>query len=1455
MTNHNPTITSSAATGSFSEDPNTTDSGALHLLSGTMNFKDSDSHDTHTTSANLKSAVLSSGSVIPADALAQISAAMSSTILVDSNSSGKLQWSFSAADEAFDFLAKNQKLTLTYDIVLYDNHGGMTKKTVTVTVTGTDDRPVIDFGVNAVVTEQAGQTLSLSPDVAQIAVHFVDPDLTNTGHTASVIDVSASGATGGLLPGILGELELRSFFHIDNVVKTSGSSNGTINATFSAPDLAFDYLAEGETVDIVYTIKLNDNAGMNNTQTVTVTVVGTNDGPHYLSGPDTDHLVEGEDLSPAGDLTACGDFLFADIDLSDQHTVAASVTASRSGGGAVPLTEAQLLAALSTEVDPDSTSQLLGEVDWAFALDNDDVAFLNAGETLTLTYTVTITDDAGGTDTQTITVTILGVNSPVVVTSDPGAASVTEAFGVTGSTDPNPDPAATGTITFTDADLGDSHTVGVTVASAVWSGGPAVPAATEAGLGAAMLTILNDSTGSGSGSVDWSFSIPDFELDFLASGETLDITYTIEISDNAGESGAQSVVVTVEGSNDGPAFLDGPDFEHLRQGEDLTPTGELTASGDLSFDDVDLSDAHAVVTSVTATRSGGGAVPLSNADLLAALSTSLTDSTGDLVGAIDWNFSLHNTAVSFLSNGETVTISYSIIVSDGAGSFATQTVTIDILGTSGDNSVPVFTSGPGSGSVQELVDTTGSTDPSDPAPAGTLAFTDVDLDDIHFVDATVASAIWSANPSFVIDPTLADALLAAFTTSLDETVGTGTGSIDWEFAIADHYLDFLAFGETLTVTYDVALSDPFTSVIETVTITLNGAQDDLVVNDLTASIFDSSAIDTGSLVAAGNLIADAGDVVIDFSTTLSITDVGGVAIPPGDFIAVAGAYGTLFVFSDGFYQYVANSALDLLAHGQTATEEFEFTVSDNFGRDEPATLTFDVTGADDAPTITAAVASGTVTEDLGPTLLVNGSFEAGNLTGWSASSASIQAQFLGLGGTFGNYSVVLGTTASTQSLSQSISTVAGEHYSVSFYVVGESEADSNALTATWGGATLVALTNVFGGVTQYTFDVVGNGGIMALAFSYFTNGNGLFLDQVNVASTTGTPTATTDGSISFADIETGDAHTASFTPLDTGYLGTFSLGPLTEAGGSGSVAWHFTVNNAAIQFLSQGQTVSQVYTVAITGDFPGGATAFQDVSVTLVGSNDAPTAVGNDTVITNTNNGVGVFIPGWALTVNDTDPDMLDTLNVNNITASSGGSTFLFGDVFFIEDVTPGASFDYRTTDGTAVSSASGTATIINNGGAATTLTGTSGDDIVIAAVGGVPPASVTLDGGAGNDILVANSGLHSMTGGSGDDIFAFQAVAAPGVVNTITDFDNVTDHDMLAVSSAAFGGGLLTPGMDPSLVFESSADGEFFGSFFHYDETAHMLYYSADGTTASAVVVAQFQPGVFFHVEDMMIV
>src|SRR3954447_17262979 len=166
MTNHTPVFTSSSATGSFTETANTTDSTALHTLTGTMNFKDQDHSDTHATSAALQSTSVSGGTIIPAASLAHFQAAMSSQITSDSNGSGKLKWNFSDADDDFDFLAKNQTLVLTYDIKVSDNHGGTAIQTVKITVTGTDDKPVINMTSVATVTEQASHTLSLTPDIA-----------------------------------------------------------------------------------------------------------------------------------------------------------------------------------------------------------------------------------------------------------------------------------------------------------------------------------------------------------------------------------------------------------------------------------------------------------------------------------------------------------------------------------------------------------------------------------------------------------------------------------------------------------------------------------------------------------------------------------------------------------------------------------------------------------------------------------------------------------------------------------------------------------------------------------------------------------------------------------------------------------------------------------------------------------------------------------------------------------------------------------------------------------------------------------------------------------------------------------------------------------------------------------------------------------------------------------------
>ena len=286
----------------------------------------------------------------------------------------------------------------------------------------------------------------------------------------------------------------------------------------------------------------------------------------------------------------------------------------------------------------------------------------------------------------------------------------------------------------------------------------------------------------------------------------------------------------------------------------------------------------------------------------------------------------------------------------------------------GTNDAVVMTGGPRAGSVEEQVGVTGSTslDSTTPDPTGSLTFADVDLSNTHTVNVALSSAIWSANPSFELDAETQADLQTALMTTLHDSTGTGTGGIDWTFAIQDRRLDFLAAGDTLTVTYQVTVSDGVTTSTQTVTVTATGAEDPLTVNAATGAAADTAGQDAGALIAAGNVITDAGDSGGDASVTLVVSDVNGDINNVGQL--VSGAYGDLLVFSDGTYFYIANAAVDPLQVGDNPTDTFNFTVTDSLGRSQATTLTLNIQGADDAPVIISADVLGVLTEDAGPTI-------------------------------------------------------------------------------------------------------------------------------------------------------------------------------------------------------------------------------------------------------------------------------------------------------------------------------------------------------------------------------------------------------------------------------------------------------------------------------------------------------
>src|SRR5262249_57898757 len=121
-------------------------------------------------------------------------------------------------------------------------------------------------------------------------------------------------------------------------------------------------------------------------------------------------------------------------------------------------------------------------------------------QTLTVTYNVIVTDNNGLSSTKPVTISIAGTNdAPVIAADTSGPHTITELAGKTGDTVDH--DTTSGTLSFTDVDLSNTHTVGNSLVSATWSGGATLPSGLNAVLVSAFTTALSsDSTRSGSGS-------------------------------------------------------------------------------------------------------------------------------------------------------------------------------------------------------------------------------------------------------------------------------------------------------------------------------------------------------------------------------------------------------------------------------------------------------------------------------------------------------------------------------------------------------------------------------------------------------------------------------------------------------------------------------------------------------------------------------------------------------------------------------------------------------------------------------------------------------------------------------------------------------------------------------------------------------------------------------------------
>ncbi|HEY3853934.1 MAG TPA: protease pro-enzyme activation domain-containing protein [Verrucomicrobiae bacterium] len=159
-------------------------------------------------------------------------------------------------------------------------------------------------------------------------------------------------------------------------------------------------------------------------------------------------------------------------------------------------------------------------------------------------------------------------------------------------------------------------------------------------------------------------------------------------------------------------------------------------------------------------------------------------------------------------------------------------------------------------------------------------------------------------------------------------------------------------------------------------------------------------------------------------------------------------------------------------------------------------------------------------------LVGNGGFETGDFTDWTLSGSTDDNFILGsddtdIDGTeavtgvndwllvhSGLYGALLGQPTSAASLSQTLPTVPGQSYNLSFWLTSvqyKGTTTPNQFSATWNGNTLVAMTNVGTFAwTNYQFTVTATGASTTLQFSDRNDPSGFGLDDISVQPITTT---------------------------------------------------------------------------------------------------------------------------------------------------------------------------------------------------------------------------------------------------------------------------------------------------------------------------------------------------------------
>ncbi|TMJ61059.1 MAG: hypothetical protein E6G82_09025, partial [Alphaproteobacteria bacterium] len=825
---------------------------------------------------------------------------------------GQLTWTYTVADSAIASLGAGQTKVESFTITLDDQNGGVINKQIDVTITGTNDVPVIGGVSIGSVTEDNG------------AAGIVAGDLT-TGGALTIADVDAGQSNFAIQAGTAGSNHHGTF---------TLAANGNWTYSGDNTQAAIQQLGAGQTLTDSFTAVSSDGS---NSQLVTVTIHGTNDVP-VIGGSFTGSVAEDVGVV-SSHISTSGALSIADVDQGQSSfTAQASVagtygtfTLAANGGwtysadntqnaiqqlgagqsitdsftavsfdgtasqlvtvtihgtndvpviggvvtGSVTENVAVVSNHLSTggaltiaDVDQNQSSftaqagtsgsnsygtfTLAANGAWTYTALNSQAAIqqLGAGQSITDSFTAVSSD---GSASQVVTVTIHGSNDVPVIGGD-SSGSVTEDVAVSGGK-----LLTSGALTIADVDQGQSSFTAQ------------VGTAGDNGYG----TFTLATNGS------WTYTASNTQSAIQQLGATDSITDSFTAVSFDGTA-SQVVTVTIHGTNDAPV-IGGSSSGDVTEDVAVNLSGKLATNGVLTIADVDQGQ-----STFTAQPSVAG-----------------TYGTFTLAANGGWTYSADNTqtAVQRLGTTDLITDSFTAVSSDGT---ASRVVTVTIHGT---NDVPVI-AGASVASVTEDVAVT---------PSGTLATSGA----LTIADVDQSQSTFTAHAS--VAGTYGTFTLAA------------NGAWTYTALNSQTAIQQLGAGQSIADSFTAVSSDGTASQL--VTVTINGTNDIAVIGTPTVhDVTEDTA--TPTLTAIGSIsISDIDTGENHFQTTVS---------------GAASDLGGLVLAADGSYTYsVANSAVQFLAgstaNGGTSTHIDTFTVTAADGTTK--LVSFTIHGSNDAAVI------------------------------------------------------------------------------------------------------------------------------------------------------------------------------------------------------------------------------------------------------------------------------------------------------------------------------------------------------------------------------------------------------------------------------------------------------------------------------------------------------------------------